>query len=161
MKRLTLLRHGHAEAQAEGGDFERALDVRGRAEVTRAAAALLQTCGLPDLVLTSTARRTQQTTAIVCEHADLAVRSERRLYHASREELMKVIQGTTDEITHLLVVGHNPGISELALRWANSLNPSARFMGFSTAGWCTVTFDGDHWATVATPRDGQFAAAPA
>ncbi len=164
MKRLTLLRHGHAEAHAEGGDFDRALDARGRAEVARAAAAIMNSVGKPDLILVSTAQRTQQTAAIFCEHAGnaggAAMRGERSLYHASCDELLNIVHSIADEITHLLLVGHNPGISELALRWANSLNTAPAFAGFATAGWSSMIFDSHTWSAIAMPLDGQFVSTP-
>ena len=171
-----MLRHGHAEAQADGGDFERELDGRGRTEVARAARAVLEAVGTPDLALASAARRTQQTAAIFCEQAhdpmrgraDLerrtpgppVLRLEPALYHASWREMLGVVQETDKDIGHLLVVGHNPGISELALHWANSLRRDGTFMGFSTAGWCSVVFESESWQTIAMPSDGLFVAAP-
>lgn len=183
MKRLTLLRHGNAEARAEGGDFERALDARGRAEAARAAQAMLQACGKPDLILASAAKRTRQTAVIFqAEFATMAVpvtaapalaeatngptsaniliRTERSLYHAAWDQLLASARSAGDEIEHLLIVGHNPGISELALRWSNSLQSPPPFAGFSTAGWCSVTFDEERWADIATPVEGRFVATP-
>lgn len=166
MKRLTVLRHGHAEAHAEGGDFDRALDARGRAEVARAAAAIMESVGKPDLILVSTAKRTQQSAAIFFEHLGTAggdgpsMRGERRLYHASRDELLTLVRSTADEITHLLIVGHNPGISDLAVRWSNSLSTTPSFAGFATAGWGSLTFDSRTWSAIAIPRDGRFVVTP-
>jgi len=166
VKRLTLLRHGHAAAHADGGDFERSLDARGRTEAVRAAAAIMESVGKPDLILVSTARRTQQTAAIFCEHVGTAggngasMRGERGLYHASCDELLAIVRSTADQITHLLVVGHNPGISELALRWANSLNTTPSFAGFATAGWGSMIFDSLTWSAIALPREGQFFSTP-
>lgn len=165
MKRLSLLRHGHAQAQAEGGDFERSLDARGRTEALRAAKALLEVGSPPKLVLASAAKRTAQTATIFIEQlrslaTEPVMRAERSLYQATADDLLSIIMVSSDELDHLLIIGHNPGISELALRWANSLDETSGFRGFATAGWCSVIFDSLSWSALGRPTSGRFAASP-
>jgi len=167
MKRLTLLRHGHAEPHADGGDHERALDARGRAAAARAARAVLDAFGKPDLALASAALRTRQTAEIFCQQASgtpgepagpaMPLRFEAALYHAPWRDLLATVQGTGDTVGHLLLVGHNPGISELALHWANSLNAGGRFTGFAPAGWCSLEFAAQAWGALPLPVAGHFA----
>lgn len=159
MKRLTLLRHGHAEARAEGGDFHRTLSAQGRLEVQRSATALAVLCTAPELILASAAQRTRDSAAVLQEHlrSHAAIETTPKLYHASASTLLEVIQETPDGIGHLLLVGHNPGISELALRWAKRFPAHADFGGFSTAGWCSVVFEVDTWTAISSPSDAVFA----
>lgn len=161
MKRLTLLRHGHAQAHAEGGDFHRELDVAGRAEVQRSATAILGSFESPSLVLASAAERTRQSAAIVIEHAaslgrHLPLTLERRLYHASWRELLELVSEVPTSIEHLLLVGHNPGISEVAVNWASRLPGHDGFRGFATAGWCSARFDSPDWSSSLRPVELSF-----
>ena len=92
-RRLTLLRHGHAEVSAPGGDIDRALDEIGRTEVT-AAAATLALFDKPTRLIVSSARRTRETAAILTQA--LALQSAQveylpELYLASAVTLQRVI----------------------------------------------------------------------
>ena len=158
MKRLTLVRHGHAEARAEGGDFYRALSAQGRTEIMRTATAIGDRIPAPDSILASDAQRTRETAQLLQEHLKSvkAVETSKALYHASSTTLLEVIQGTPRSVQHLMLVGHNPGLSELALRFARQFEAHADFGGFATAGWCSVTFDTDDWSSISSPFDAVF-----
>jgi phosphohistidine phosphatase len=145
VRRITLVRHGHAAAHAEGGDFMRPLDNRGQREVARTAAAIFARVGAPSMILASPAVRTTQTATLLGKQlsapaATLPIVFERSLYHADWSHLLEVLQASDDATPHLLLVGHNPGISELALRWSRHFPEYADFQGFGTAGWCSATF---------------------
>lgn len=145
MRRITLVRHGHAAAHAEGGDFMRPLDSRGRREVAQTPAAIRARVGAPSMILASAAVRTTETATILrdqlsgSEHT-LPLLFKRSLYHADWSHLLEVLQASDGATPHLLLVGHNPGISELALRWSRHFPEYADFQGFGTAGWCSATF---------------------
>lgn len=158
MKRLTLVRHGHAEARAEGGDFYRALSVQGRAEILRAGTTLSARIPAPDSMLASEAQRTRETAQLLHEHLKsvAVIETSKALYHASSSTLLEVIGSTPKSVQHLLLVGHNPGLSELALRWARQFETYADFGGFGTAEWCSVTFDTDDWSAISSPLDAVF-----
>ena len=144
MKRLTLVRHGHAEARAEGGDFFRELSPQGRAEAARTAMALRTHLPPPELMKVSEALRTRETARWLHEHfrsadsdttAEIPLDTTPRLYHASVSTLLDVIYDTPTTIQHLLIVGHNPGLSELAQRWVQHIPLDHEFGGLPTAGW--------------------------
>ena len=117
MRRLILLRHGKAESTAAtGGDFERGLTDRGRRESALIGRALAQTGYAPDLVLVSTARRAMETwEAAQGSFAKARMAPARELYHASADALAEAIDAAGEPIATLMVVGHNPGLHELAL----------------------------------------------
>jgi len=145
VRRITLVRHGHAAAHAEGGDFQRPLDGRGRREVAQTATAIRDRIGAPSLILASSAVRTTQTATILRDRLStpdttLPLVFERSLYHADWSHLLEVLQASDDTTPHLLLVGHNPGISELALRWSRHFPEYTDFQGFVTAGWCSAAF---------------------
>lgn len=176
MRRITLVRHGHAVAQADGGDFERPLDARGRIEVERTATVIARSVGPPELILASAAVRTRETATILRDAMlGLACRDssdasaepkqppivfERSLYHADWPHLLDVLQAADDRVEHLLLVGHNPGISELALRWSRHLPEHADFAGFGTAGWCSATFAAADISALSVPSAAAFSRGP-
>lgn len=120
MKTLYLLRHAHtlADPPAGGGDHERHLSPQGMEDARRVGRFMTEQGLTPDLVLVSTATRTQQTAELA--FGQLAalppVRLERGLYHASAGSLLSFAQGAADNIHTLMIVSHNPGAAELALR---------------------------------------------
>ncbi|AWM76321.1 SixA phosphatase family protein [Phenylobacterium parvum] len=115
MDRLILLRHGEAEAGSEtGGDFGRRLTARGREASAAVASALADVGLIPDLALVSAAVRTRETWAAMsgllpgCE-----VRFEEGLYLAEAPEMQRQVR-SAGAAGVVLLVGHNPGLQELA-----------------------------------------------
>lgn len=121
MDRLILMRHGKAERHAQsGGDFERALVDSGRADAA-VMGRLLAGAGIaPDLMLVSSARRTRETAEQVTAAQTSKARVEhlRDLYHADPEDILQALDDHGDGAAAVMVVGHNPGMHELALRLA-------------------------------------------
>ena len=120
MERLILMRHGKAERHAQtGGDFERALVESGRADASMMGKVLAGLAYEPDLLLVSSARRTRETADQVLAHFPKArVEHLRDLYHADPEEILLALEDAADGAGTVMVVGHNPGMHELALRLA-------------------------------------------
>ena len=119
MKQLTLLRHGKSdwETTAEH-DFDRPLKERGRKDAPLMGRMLVRAEAAPDLIITSTALRALQTAELLAEALDYQgeVRQEGSLYAASAQELLAVVRHLPDEATHVLLVGHNPGLEDLVAR---------------------------------------------
>jgi len=115
MRELILLRHAHAEALAAGqSDADRQLSDEGRREARSAAAWLQMQRLLPDRILASPARRTQQTAAaVLAELGAIPTREEAGIYEASPGDLTELIDRNRDA-ARLLLVGHNPGLEQLA-----------------------------------------------
>jgi phosphohistidine phosphatase len=120
MAGLTLLRHGSASwPSGQSGDFGRPLDAQGIAEASQAAAALASGDAPVTLILASSAARTQQTAQIVAAGLELRPDQlilDRRLYLAEAAHLEELLQELAAGAAHVLVVGHNPGLSDLASR---------------------------------------------
>jgi phosphohistidine phosphatase len=134
MRQLTLLRHGDALPSARGGrDFDRPLSDRGVLEVRGAARAIAAGMPRPDLILASSARRTTETAELVQATAwpDAPLLTEAALYCATADALLEVLRGLGDGFASVLLVGHNPGISEACSRLAGDGRPLA----LPTAGW--------------------------
>jgi phosphohistidine phosphatase len=117
MGTLLLLRHAHAEPRSKNGlDADRPLSAAGRQEA-RQVGGFLRRAGLPvDEVLCSAALRARETAAAVIEAAQLMlpVQHEPVLYEAPAEEILAFLHGRGGRPGHVLLVGHNPVISDLA-----------------------------------------------
>ena len=114
MRELILLRHAHAESPAAGqDDRQRPLSAVGLDEA-RAAGEWLRTHDLrPDRVLCSPAERTRQTFAALGALDCADVREEEAIYEASPGTLIALADAHGDA-RRLLLVGHNPGLEQLA-----------------------------------------------
>jgi phosphohistidine phosphatase len=150
--RLTLIRHANAEwKDANIPDFDRPLNKRGQGEAEGIGKILMEADLVPELMLASTAKRTQQTAEIVGRMLGLATRRVKlveQLYLARAEVILSFAQATGPKVQHLAIVGHNPGISEIARSLAPGDEPLAEM---STASACTLTFATNSWATLDGP----------
>lgn len=146
MLRLTLIRHANAEwKDASYEDFDRPLNKRGLAEAESIGKLLAENQLVPELILTSTSRRTQQTAEIVARELGVAsrrVKATEQLYLARAETILALAQATGPKVRHLAIIGHNPGISELTRTLAP---PDAQIAELTTASACTLTFTVDSW----------------
>jgi phosphohistidine phosphatase len=149
VKRLTLMRHANAQwKDPQLSDFDRPLNRRGTSEAEAIGRRLLELKLPPTAVLTSTARRTRQTAEIVIRELGMtarSVRTDEALYLASAEEILRLIHETGPRIPHLMIVGHNPGMTEVS----KLLAPSSGIGELPTAAVCSLTFDVRSWAEVA------------
>jgi phosphohistidine phosphatase len=117
MRRLILFRHAKADPRAPGGDdFDRPLAERGREDAALIGRALAEQNLAPDHALISPARRTAETW-ICCRDSFPRIRAElnRELYNAGPEEIRACIEGAAERCDTLMVIGHNPGLHELAV----------------------------------------------
>lgn len=137
MKRLLLLRHAHAEKPQGRADIDRPLSARGRAEALDAAQSIALAQLTCDAVMSSPALRARETAVIVAAQLDLvdALQFEPALYLGSPEALLGPLRHCPDLVGTLLIVGHNPGLSELA----QSFNGDAARIELRTAGLCAIT----------------------
>ena len=114
MRELILLRHAHAGAPAPGqDDRERVLSEVGMKEARVAGAWLREQGLLPDRVLCSPASRTRETLAMLGDLGVVEVRDEPAIYEASPGTLAALVDANRDA-NRLLLVGHNPGLEQLA-----------------------------------------------
>jgi phosphohistidine phosphatase len=122
MHMLHLLRHAKSSWKEVVEDHERRLNRRGREAAHRVGRHLAASVGAVDLVLCSSARRTRETLELLL--AAFATRPdsmiEDELYDASTEELIDRLRHLTEGIGTVLLVGHNPGLHELAIALADT-----------------------------------------
>lgn len=127
MRVLHLLRH--AKSVPGDGDSEdrlRPLSRRGREDARLVAASLPAAVGALDLVLCSPALRTRETASLVLAGfaAPPPVLYEDELYLAPVSALMRRLRRLDEATRAVLVIGHNPGLHELALALAAAASPS-------------------------------------
>lgn len=148
MDRLILFRHGKAEAESESGeDFDRRLAPRGVEEAAQTAGRLAALGFAPDLALVSAAARTRGTWAAAAAAFPKAqVRFEDSLYNAASGEIRRAAQRAGGAAGTVMMIGHNPGLHELAVRLMleGSASPSEIAQaqrGFPTAAAAVFEID--------------------
>lgn len=150
--RLTLLRHGHAEPLVEGADdFVRELTKRGRQDATVMGQRLGNLHLLPQLILASSARRTQMTVQLLAAAAAIppgTIQYLDELYNASAHHIWGVAIANAGNHAHVLVCGHNPGISRLASRVAAGTPALARPFDLPPAGLVTALWHQEGWTSL-------------
>jgi phosphohistidine phosphatase len=123
VKRLFLLRHAKSSWKDPSlPDRERPLAGRGR-RATKAMATYLREHRIaPELVLCSSAVRAEQTLERVRSGLGESpeVKIEERLYEASERGLLECLREVPEEVSSVMMIGHNPAIERLALELANS-----------------------------------------
>ena len=148
MKRLTLMRHANAQwKDPQIPDFDRPLNRRGNSEAEAMGRRLLELQLVPTNLLSSNARRAEQTAEILARELGVSgrnIRTDESLYLAEAEDILRIIRSTGPRIPHLMIVGHNPGISEVA----NLLAPNRGIGDLTTAAACSFTFETNNWADV-------------
>jgi phosphohistidine phosphatase len=167
MRRLMLLRHAKTENDAPSGrDQDRRLDDRGRKDAAEIGGWIARHPPVPDAVLVSPAVRAHQTWEIALmgmrdltpknlappPHVELLP----ELYGADPAQLLQSIHAASaTDPRRLMVVGHNPGMHELALALAGSGDAAGRRAlaeNLPTSGLAVFDFEVDDWADVAFRR---------
>jgi phosphohistidine phosphatase len=164
MKRLYLLRHAKT-VPAEPGmdDHARALTVRGMHDAGAMARYLRKNGFVPELMLISTSARTRQTADLVLREIEAKPDFREALYLADAGKILGLVQATPQNISGVMVVGHNPGLEELAVLLARekvARKERARRdvleEKFPTAALAVLDFDAATWREIG-PGEGKLA----
>ena len=155
MKLLYLFRHAKSSWNDPTlDDFKRPLKRRGVEACATIAAYMRRQRIVPDLVICSTARRARQTLELVSRHLghEFETRSCDALYMASAAEILAELRVVDDATASVMVVGHNPGLAELAHGLVRSGEPAALdalAIKFPTAALASLELACESWAEVA------------
>lgn len=124
MHALHLLRHAKSSwADEDLDDHDRPLSKRGRRDAETIARHLARG-GTPDLVLSSTATRARGTLAPLLEYLKpRRILLDRDLYLAPGAKLLQRLRKADEDVRAVLLIGHNPGLHELALLLADPDTP--------------------------------------
>jgi phosphohistidine phosphatase len=162
MRRLMLFRHAKTEHDAPSGrDQDRRLDNRGRHDAAEIGGFIGRNPPYPDLVLVSHAVRALQTWEIAWEAMKEFAPAPRveltpELYGADVSQLLETVRNASvSDPKRLMLVGHNPGMHELAVALAGSGDAAGREAladNLPTAALAIVDFDIDDWTNVRIRR---------
>jgi len=143
MKKITLLRHGDSLFQdSSANDWSRPLSPEGEKECNDVAKFIKDCHPLPSKIISSNARRTIETVKILLEKNKWdseILNVDKELYLASANLLTKKIQSQSESINDLIIVGHNPGLSELS----SSLLKQSIYL--PTSGCVSLNINLDLW----------------
>jgi phosphohistidine phosphatase len=145
MKRLTLVRHAKSDWSLAGqNDWDRPLNRRGQRDAPEMARRLRSRRLKPDLILSSPAVRALATATVMARELKVPaanVLQDERLYLASPADLLAVVRELGGDARHLMVFGHNPGMTECA----NQLSAGDQIDNLPTCGVFTAQFDVATW----------------
>lgn len=160
MKTLYLLRHAKSSWQTEGmADIERPLNGRGRETAETMGGFLKKENVTLDLVLSSPAIRARQTTDLLMTAANLSteLRFDERIYEASAQRLLEVVQQIEEGRQNVLLVGHNPGLENFLELLTGSVEtmPTATLSKviLSTSNWPAVSSDTGALKWIVRPKE--------
>jgi phosphohistidine phosphatase len=157
VKHLYVLRHAKSSwDDASLADYDRPLASRGR-DAARKIADYLQEAGIrPELVLSSPSRRTRETLELLEPAlADAEIRFEPELYGASESALLATLHGVSDAVGSALLLGHNPGLQQLAVDLAGQGDHELierLSTKMPTAALATLVVPVDSWGDVAAGK---------
>jgi len=156
MKTLLLLRHANAEPTVlTKSDKERALTRQGKADATKVGLELIKRQLLPDLILCSGANRARETADLVlsalagaaADH-DVPIQYEDELYLAEPATVLAHAQGAPEEVSTLMLIGHNPGFGMLGFALAGVSSMPDKLASFPAASIAAFIFDARHWTDI-------------
>lgn len=155
-KSLLLLRHAKSSwSDPLLPDFDRPLSARGRKAAPRMAAYMKEHTLTPSLALCSAACRAKETWDLVRPtlQGGNETKTLRSLYLASPSRLLAALQRVPDTVDQVVLIGHNPGIQNLAIKLSGPGSESealASMCGkYPTAALAEILFDVDAWSGLA------------
>jgi len=144
MRTITLLRHAKSSwDNTDLVDFDRPLNIRGRKNAPEMARRLKAAGVRPSLILSSPAKRAWSTAKIIATEISYPIeflQRDRDLYHAGTQRLLDVLAAQDEGFKNILLVAHNPGLTDLA----NELVPGLT-NNLPTCGFVAVKVEVDTW----------------
>ncbi len=148
MKTLTLVRHAKSSWKDPGlPDHRRPLNKRGRRDAPMMGRRLTEQGSPVELIVSSSAARAVETAEAIAEELGYPwdeIVTDDDLYHADAAEMITVVERQDDWIDHLMLIGHNPGLTELT----NTLSQLG-IDNVPTCGVVVLTYDVGCWGEIA------------
>jgi phosphohistidine phosphatase len=146
LHRLTLVRHAKSDwSLPDQQDWDRVLNRRGQQDAPEMARRLRSRKLKPDLILSSPAVRALSTASIMARElkvpAELIAQDE-RLYLADPQAILQVVRELGGDARHVMVFGHNPGITDCA----NRLSTGEQIDTMPTCAMFTACFPLADWS---------------
>ena len=145
LKTLLVMRHAKSSWKESGlADYDRPLNKRGLKAAPFMADVLQQKQLVPQLLISSSAVRAQQTTELVLQHwsSDVRCLLDQSLYLAAPKQYLRMLSDNASEENCVMVVGHNPGLEYLI----EELTGEDEFM--PTAAVAVISLEGEWSGTL-------------
>lgn len=147
MKQLILLRHAKSSWNDPAlADFERPLNKRGRQNAPLIGRRLADRQCFPQRIISSPARRAGKTARLIAEELDYdkhCIDYEPHIYEADAMDLLDLVHSLDDALSEVMLVGHNPGLTDLA----NLLSVDV-IVNLVTCGVVCMTFPVKSWQEI-------------
>lgn len=144
MKTIILTRHAKSDwSNLHLSDFDRELNHRGLHDAPMMGKRLALRQVLPDLIIASTAKRAAQTAELIadnCQYDKETIQWDINLYHAPPSRIQEVIYAIPDSVQTVMIVCHNPGITDLVNSLAGTLCDN-----LPTCGMAAFSFEVSSW----------------
>ncbi len=148
MKRIYIMRHGKAEwTRDDMEDFDRPLKPRGRKAAAFMGSLLAVHQEIPELIISSTARRAKETTEALLEAVEnrIDVTYEDGLYMPQISHMVNLLRGLDASVDSVMLIGHNPACEQLV---AHLVSQGDLQMYLPTCGLVCLDADIDTWMDV-------------
>lgn len=144
MKTLTLIRHAKSSwKHPQLADFERPLNKRGKRDAPQMGRRLAAQHIRPQVITSSPAVRALTTAEVIASavgYPPQEIIHDERIFHAYSDQLLDVIRDFDASLQHLMLVGHNPGLTVLVEQLAH-----AGISNIPTCGIVILGFSIDRW----------------
>lgn len=125
------MRHGEAEAGTKlGKDIDRPLSEKGRLDAKTIGTILPDYISGPLTIICSPAQRTRQTLDALCLKSSISLKFFDKLYYGNFDDYISLISTSFQAVGPLLVIGHNPAISQVVTKLNNNCLPVASLPRF-------------------------------
>ncbi len=146
MKKLFIIRHAKSSWSEDKDDFDRKLKKRGMTDAGFMAEKLLSRGAKIQQIVSSSSRRTTDTTQIMNDYIGLRkskISFTKELYLASPKSVISQIKSMDDSVNELMIVAHNPSVTQVVNHLANE-----HFDNIPTLGIACILFDDKSWSTI-------------
>ncbi len=156
MKKLYIVRHAKSSwADFQITDFDRPLNKRGLTDAPMMGKKLKELGFVPQQILSSSANRAISTARLLAEHMEFnksKIIEIKELYLADPAEIIKLANSTKNEIDSLMIVGHNPGLTQLINNLAGE-----NLYNLPTCAMSVIELKVDDWRAVSVNTGKQIA----
>lgn len=152
MKTLLILRHAKSSwKNSDYSDHARPLNTRGKSAAPRMGQLIYEEDIVPDVILSSTARRARDTADLVAEASGFEneVVYLDNFYHAGPSDYIDILKSLSKENDSAMVVGHNPGMEMLLEQLTGETER------FPTAALAVIQLPIDFWTQLSDETDGE------
>ena len=147
MKRLYLVRHAKSSWEEPGeSDMDRPLMEKGVKRTMKIIRFLKEKAVSIDLMISSPAERAFQTAILIANgigYPEDKIMVERKIYDGYYDRILVLIYASSDDVSSMMIVGHNPTITHLANLF---LHPGVDLL--PTGGTICISFDTNEWKTI-------------